>query len=112
MTPKTAYGFDPERAQLSLLVFAVVVVGMQTAPLLIGGPAPYVVGCGLYKRAIHGWLPLSHWVGLGLRALIAPVAFRTERLMTGALTTLVMSVVAWESMSRRHAGHAGGLRAE
>jgi low temperature requirement protein LtrA len=88
-------------------------IGTQTALLLIGGPALYVVGCGLYKRAIRGWLPLSHWVGLGLCVLIGPLAFHTDLLMTGTLTTLMMVVVAaWESVSRRQSAHARGLRAE
>jgi low temperature requirement protein LtrA len=88
-------------------------IGTQTALLLIGGPALYLVGCGLYKRAIRGWLPLSHWVGLGLCVLIGPLAFHTDLLMTGTLTTLMMVVVAaWESVSRRQSAHARGLRAE
>ncbi|TKC81668.1 low temperature requirement protein A [Trinickia terrae] len=88
-------------------------VGMQTALLLIGGPALYVVGNGLYKRAIHGWLPLSHWVGLGISVLIAPLAFHTDLLTTSVLTTLMMIVVAaWESVSRRHGQRTRNLSVE
>jgi low temperature requirement protein LtrA len=88
-------------------------IGMPTALLLIGGPALYVVGNGLYKRAIHGWLPLSHWVGLGLCALIAPLAFHADLLATGVLTTVMMIVVAaWESVSRRHSARSRELSVE
>jgi low temperature requirement protein LtrA len=77
-------------------------VGVTEAALLIGGPALYVIGNGLYKRVVYGWFPLSHWIGLALFALAAPLALHTDQLMAGTLTTGVMIVVAiWESVSRR-----------
>jgi low temperature requirement protein LtrA len=83
-------------------------IDWPTAWLLLGGPAIYVAGSGLYKRVVYGGFPLSHWVGLVLLALIAPLAFHTDLLMTGGLTTAVMIVVAaWESISRRHLTQAG-----
>lgn len=86
--------------------------GAAHAWLLIGGPALYVIGNGLYKRIVYGWFPLSHWIGLALFALAAPLALRTDLLATGALTTGVMIVVAiWESVSRRSTGHARRLGA-
>ncbi len=88
-------------------------VGWPTAWLLLGGPAIYVVGSGLYKRVVYGWFPLSHWIGLALIALIAPFAFHTDLLMTGGLTTLVLVVVAaWESISRRMSAQAKPVSAE
>jgi low temperature requirement protein LtrA len=88
-------------------------IGWPTAWLLIGGPAIYIVGNGLYKRIVYGWFPLSHWVGLGALAAIAPFAFRTDLLMTGGLTTAVMIVVAvWESVSRRGAARTGQVSTE
>jgi low temperature requirement protein LtrA len=77
-------------------------IGWPTAWLLLGGPAIYVVGNGLYKRVVYGRFPLSHLIGLALLALVTPFAFHTDLLMTGGLTTVVMIVVAaWESVSRR-----------
>jgi low temperature requirement protein LtrA len=77
-------------------------IDWPTAWLLLGGPAIYVAGNGLYKRVVYGRFPLSHWVGLALLALVVPFAFHTDLLMTGGLTTAVMIVVAaWESISRR-----------
>lgn len=85
-------------------------VGATEAWLLIGGPALYVIGNGLYKRVVYGAFPLSHWIGLGLFALAVPLALHTDLLMTGALTTGVMIVVAvWESVSRRGASEARKL---
>ncbi len=75
--------------------------------LLVGGPALYVLGNGLYKRTVYGRFPLSHWSGLALFALAAPLALRTDLLMTDGITTVVLIVVAiWESASRRSAPNA------
>ncbi|WP_028227153.1 low temperature requirement protein A [Paraburkholderia ferrariae] len=85
-------------------------VGATEAWLLVGGPALYVVGNGLYKRVVYGWFPLSHWIGLALFALTVPLALHTDLLMTGTLTTGVMIAVAvWESVSRRSARQAEPL---
>jgi low temperature requirement protein LtrA len=87
-------------------------VGATETWLLIGGPALYVIGNGLYKRVVYGWFPLSHWIGLALFALAVPLALHTDLLMASGLTTLVMVVVAiWESVSRRGAGEARRLSA-
>lgn len=87
-------------------------VGTAEAWLLIGGPALYVIGNGLYKRVVYGWFPLSHWIGLALFVLAVPLALRTDLLMTDATTTGVMVVVAvWESVSRRSAAHERRLSA-
>lgn len=77
-------------------------ISLTTALLLLGGPFIYLLGNGLYKRVIYGWIPLSHWIGVGLLILIVPFAFKTDLLMVGGLTTLTLVVVAvWESVSRR-----------
>ena len=76
------------------------------AAALVGGPALYLLGNAIYKTVVYGRFPLSHIVGLVLLAVLAPVAFVTDNLMVGGLTTLIMIVVAtWESLSRR-GGHA------
>ena len=82
-------------------------IAMPAAAALIGGPALYLAGNGIYKTVVYGRFPLSHVVGLVLLAVLAPVAFVTDNLMVGGLTTLIMILVAaWESVSRRRA-HAG-----
>ena len=72
----------------------------KTAAVLLGGPALYLFGNLLFKRATAGWLPLSHLVGLGLLGLLVPVAGSVQPLTFSALTTLVLVVVAiWETRS-------------
>lgn len=80
-------------------------IGLTSALLLLGGPFIYLLGNALYKRVIYGRIPLSHWIGAALLALIVPFAFRTDLLMVCGLTTLtLMTVAAWESISRRRSG--------
>ncbi|EFF74908.1 low temperature requirement protein A [Achromobacter piechaudii] len=74
---------------------------------LLCGPALYLLGNGIYKSVVYLRFPLSHVVGLILLAALAPVAYVTDNLMVGGLTTIVMIVVAvWESVSRRGAARA------
>ena len=72
------------------------------AAVLLGGPALYLAGNLLFKRATADRPALSHLVGLGLLALLVPVSFGLQPLALGALTTLVLVVVAmWETLSLR-----------
>ena len=79
-----------------------------TIAVLIGGPALYLLGNMLFKRLSAPNLPLSHLVGLGLLALLIPVATAMTPLLLSSATTVVLIVVAaWESISLRHSprGH-------
>jgi low temperature requirement protein LtrA len=70
------------------------------AAVMIGGPALYVAGNLFFKRASAKNYPLSHLVGLGLLALLAPFAMRLTPLAVGAATTVILVVVAvWETRS-------------
>jgi low temperature requirement protein LtrA len=72
--------------------------------VLIGGPALYIAANAIFKRLVYCRLPLSHLIGLGLLALLIPLAPHTDLLMVGGLTTLILVVVAsWESVSRARA---------
>lgn len=63
----------------------------------IGGTALYLVGNLLFKFYVAGRPPLSHLVGLGLCAVLAFFASHLSPLMLGALTSLILIVVAiWE----------------
>jgi low temperature requirement protein LtrA len=74
---------------------------------LLAGPALYVLGNALFKRTAYGRLPLSHLVGLGLLALLIPVALHVPTLALGAMATAVLVMVAvWETVS------LGGSRKE
>jgi low temperature requirement protein LtrA len=67
---------------------------------LLGGPALYLIGNLCFKRASAKNLPLSHLVGLGLLAALAPFAVALTPLALGTATTAVLVIVAiWETRS-------------
>jgi low temperature requirement protein LtrA len=73
---------------------------LRTAAAIVGGPALYLIGNALFKRLSTSILPLSHLVGLGLLAALAPTATVTTPLMLSAGTTVVLIMVAaWEWLS-------------
>jgi low temperature requirement protein LtrA len=75
---------------------------LKTTFAVLGGPALYLLGNILFKRAIWGRLPLSHLVGLGLLVLLIPVAAVASPLALGAAATLILVIVgAWETRSLR-----------
>jgi len=72
----------------------------SSAVALLGGPALYLAGNVFFKRASAKYYPLSHLVGLGLLAAIAPFAMLFTPLALGAATTAVLITVAiWETRS-------------
>lgn len=82
-------------------------VDLATALVLVGGPLVYLLGNSLYKKIVYGWVPPSHIAGVVLLVLLFPLAFATDRLMVGGLTTLVLIVVAvWQTL-RAPAAPAG-----
>lgn len=78
------------------------------AAVLLGGPALYLLGNALFKRAVYGRMPLSHLAGLLGLAVLVPLAFLTDLLMVAGLTTLLLIAVAvWETRARRGSGREG-----
>ncbi len=74
----------------------------KTAAVLLAGPALYLVGNLLFKRASANSPALSHMIGLGLLALVAPAAMVLNPVAFSAATTLVLVLVAvWETLSLR-----------
>jgi low temperature requirement protein LtrA len=74
--------------------------GISTAAAIIGGPALYLVGTALFKRLSAPNFPLSHLVGLGLLAVLVPLAMITTPLVLSAKATAILIVVAaWEWLS-------------
>jgi low temperature requirement protein LtrA len=81
---------------------------LSAAVTLLGGPALYIAGNVFFKRASAKYYPLSHLVGLGLLALLAPFAMWMTPLALGAATTVVLILVAiWETRSFRGGAGAG-----
>jgi low temperature requirement protein LtrA len=75
---------------------------VKTAATLLSGPALYLLGNLLFKRATANRPALSHMVGLGLLVLLVPVSLAVSPLTFSALTTAVLVVVAvWETLSLR-----------
>ncbi|HZT48599.1 MAG TPA: low temperature requirement protein A [Hyphomicrobiaceae bacterium] len=78
----------------------------RTAATLLAGPALYLLGNLMFKRATADRPALSHMVGLALLALLVPVAHLLQPLTLGAATTLVLVVVAvWETLSIKGIRH-------
>src|SRR5262245_13310036 len=82
---------------------------LATALTVIGGPLIYLTGNGLFKRLSAPYFPLSHLVGIGLLALVAPAALVTTPLVLSAGATVILIVVAaweWLSIGRRDTARA------
>jgi low temperature requirement protein LtrA len=70
--------------------------------MVIGGPAVYLAGNLLFKGSSANNRPLSHWVGLGLLAVLVPLGriLPPLHLLTAAMAILVL-VAVWEAVSLR-----------
>ncbi|MFD2184308.1 low temperature requirement protein A [Rhodoplanes azumiensis] len=81
---------------------------VETVAAVIGGNALFLLGNLLFKRILFGRPALSHMIGLGLLALLAPAAVLMSPLALAAAGNLVLIVVAaWETWSLRDAVEAG-----
>ena len=85
-------------------------VSAATAAAIVGGPAIYVLGCGLFKYPLLGRIPLSHLVGIALLVALVPLSGFFSPLGLGAAATVALLVVAaWEGASvRRMTAQAEG----
>ncbi len=69
---------------------------------LLGGPALYLFGNMIFKRTNARYFPLSHMVGLGLLAALAPFAPALSPLaLSVAATAILVLVAGWELVSLR-----------
>ena len=72
----------------------------STIAVLLGGPALYLIGNILFKRATASRMVLSHFAGLGLLALLMAGSAAMPPLLLGAASSLVLVIVAaWETWS-------------
>lgn len=75
----------------------------QVAVIVIG-PSIFLLGSAIYKRIVYGRVPLSHVGGVAALLLVAPLAFRTNLLIMGWLTTMILLAVGlYEHLRRRAA---------
>jgi len=62
--------------------------------ILMGGPAFFLLGNGLYRYVVYGRYPLSHLAALGLLFATTLVGRQLEPLTINAWTTVILVVVA------------------
>ena len=63
--------------------------------ILVAGPAIYLLGSAIYKKAVYGVVPASHMVGVAALVLLVPVAYAVDLLTMGWLTTIVLLFVGF-----------------
>jgi low temperature requirement protein LtrA len=74
----------------------------ESLAVILGGPAVYIVGNILFKRATANRIPLSHLVGCLLLIGLVPVGIVASPLTLGAGAAAALVVVAvWETVSLR-----------
>lgn len=72
----------------------------QAAMVILGGPAIYLLGNILFKRAMRNRTPLSHIAGISALIALSPFASRLAPLPLGAATAAILvGVAAWERIS-------------
>jgi len=75
---------------------------IKAAIAIIAGPALYLLGNLFFKEVTAGWYPLSHLIGLGLLALLTPLAGSLPPLgFSTSATAILIIVAAWETLSLR-----------
>lgn len=73
-----------------------------TTAVALGGPALYLVGHALFKRAVSGRVLRSRAVAFAALAALIPLGLTASALATGAAATLiVVAVAAWDTRANR-----------
>jgi low temperature requirement protein LtrA len=72
-------------------------VHAATACLVLGGPALFLVGGALFKRAVWGYVPVSRLVMIAALLALIPVAIVSTVLVLLALATAMVVATAWLS---------------
>jgi low temperature requirement protein LtrA len=78
------------------------------AAVILGGPALYLAGNALFNYALAGQVPWSRLLGIGLLALLVPLALVAAPLALSAAATLVIVALALATGSPRFTGVSGG----
>jgi low temperature requirement protein LtrA len=73
------------------------------AAVVLGGPAIYLAGNALFNYALTGRMPWSRLTGIGVLALLVPLALVAEPLVLSAAATLVTLTLALTTGSPRSA---------
>lgn len=84
---------------------------VSTTAVILGGPALYLAGHALFKRALSGRLSRSHVVAVAALAALIPVGLLAPLLATGiAATAVVVAVAAWDTRAVRSLGHVPSVQ--
>ena len=71
--------------------------GWQTTAAVLGGPALYLLGNLLFKKAVFRKAPLSHAVGIVATLAFIPFATHIAPWLLSLATTVILLVIAlWE----------------
>jgi low temperature requirement protein LtrA len=83
---------------------------LADAVRIVGGPALFLAGALVVKRAICGRVMMSHATGLALLVLLSPLAIGTPLYLIGLGVAAVLGMVAvWEEVAIRAARRRRGL---
>ena len=81
--------------------------GTATATAILAGPALFLAGHALFKRAVFEMISVLRLAAVGLLVALIPVGHRLPALLLAALATLVVATVAgWDTVTL--AGQASG----
>jgi low temperature requirement protein LtrA len=80
---------------------------MVTALAVLGGPALFLAGHALFKRAVFGVLSLPRLAAIAALAALGPVSLAVPPLALALAATLtVAAVAAWDARTRRLLAHS------
>jgi low temperature requirement protein LtrA len=84
---------------------------VSVTAVILGGPALYLAGHALFKRALSGRLSRSHVVAVAALAALIPVGLLAPVLATGiAATAVVVAVAGWDTRAVRSLGHVPSVQ--
>ncbi|WP_341677006.1 low temperature requirement protein A [Niveibacterium sp. SC-1] len=81
-----------------------------TLAVLLGGPALYLFGNGLFRRVVYGGFPRSHVAGLLVLALLVLAAHCELLVLASLVLGVLIAVAVWDGCSQRRTptAHAPG----
>ena len=80
--------------------------GVETAALILGGPALFLAGNALYKRSLWEYVPWSRLWALAALAALIPVATISSALALAACATaVVVALAVRDTLAARRLGY-------
>ena len=83
---------------------------LPTAAVVLGGPALFLIGHALFKRAVFGLMSIPRVAAIVALALLVPVSLVVPPIVLAAAATLVVgSVAAWDTWLLRNPEHIAAI---